>query len=117
MTYLIILEVNLRHLEDQSEEDKIWRIVLSRIDLRRYDVQEDTENQRIILNPQEPEQDLQQFQKQGRPELEVIRLQRLENWGLSQFKQESNNSNYFANWQEALQEAREAQNIIRQTCR
>lgn len=101
-------------LEDQSEEDKTWRIVLSRIDLRRYNAQEDTENQRIILNPQELEQDLQQFQEQGRPELEVIRLQRLENWGLSQFKQESNNSNYFANWQEALQEAKEVRGIILQ---
>ena len=102
-------------LEDQSEEDKTWRIVLSRIDLRRYNPQEDTENQRIILNPQELEQDLQQFQEQERPELEEkMKLRRLLDWGIAQYKKENNNSNCFANWQEALQEAQEAQNIILQ---
>ena len=101
--------------DDQSEEDKTWRIVLSRIDLRRYNAQLDTESQHIILNPQELEQDLQQFQEQGHPEFEgKMKLRRLLFWGMAQYKKESNNSNCFANWQEALQEAQEAQSIIQQ---
>ena len=47
--------------QEQSEADKTWRIALHRMDSRHFTAEKGKEPGQVILSPEKPEADLQQF--------------------------------------------------------
>ena len=112
-------------VEEQNEDDQIWRLAVHRMDIRQYSVAENAaeiqaslegsapaeDSQtyiRLALNPPEP--DLQEMMEQSSVEHEAIDAKlRLQNWGRKVFEN-SNDSTYDSDqWRQKLQEARDAE--------
>jgi energy-coupling factor transporter ATP-binding protein EcfA2 len=94
--------------EEQGEEEKTWRIILKRMDLREYQFQIDKTQPKIQLIQTEPEKDIQEFQEQDRPKIEKHwRFVNLLTWGRMKFTNERSSQEIYSNWQEALAEAQE----------
>ena len=111
-------------LEEQDEEDRIWRIAVHRMDIRQYSVTEnaaeiqaptedgatsDDSQKYIYLDPNDPEPDLKEMMEQSSVELGAINDKLgLQNWGRKVFEY-SDDSTYDPNqWRQKLQEARDA---------
>jgi len=75
----------------QTEEDRLWRISLHRMDLRQYKVDKEVKNGYVPLQLMPPEQDLQEYLAKDAPRLEAFGNQTsLLFWGMSVFKREKN---------------------------
>ncbi len=113
-------------VEEQNEEDRIWRLAVHRMDIRQYSVAEnaakiqasledsapDEDSQtpiRLALNP--PETDLQEMMEQSSVEIEAINAKlRLQNWGRTVFENRDDSTCDPDQWRQKLQEARDSEN-------
>ena len=92
--------------DEQTKEDKVWRIALHRMDARHFRTEEGKKPGQIILTPSEPPSDLQHFINEGAEVRELFnRRMRLAMWGMTRFRGESQADDPFPNWREALAEA------------
>jgi len=82
---------DLPPIAQQNGEDKLWRLVLHRIDLRQYVALEASTDNYIIYHLKPPERDIQEFLAEDAPTFEAYgnRIS-LVNWGRSTFKREEN---------------------------
>ena len=111
-------------LEEQDEEDRIWRIAVHRMDIRQYSVAENAaeiqaslegsapaedSQDYIYLKPNDPDPDLKEMMEQSSVELGAINAKLgLQNWGRKVFEN-SNDSTYDSDqWRQKLQEARDS---------
>ena len=93
--------------EEQSEADKMWRIALHRMDARHVKTEEGQEPGQILLVPSEPEPDLQRYIDQAKADRAPRdRRMRLATWGMTRFRRESQATDAFPDWHDALREAR-----------
>ncbi|MDI6872291.1 MAG: ATP-binding protein [Bacillota bacterium] len=109
-------------VEEQDENDRIWRLAIHRMDLRQYTVvgnpaeppitsedstSPDDDRQSVRLEPNVPEPDVKEMVDQSAARLEVINARLgLLMWGLSVFRHEEGTTYDPAQWQQRLQEAR-----------
>lgn len=101
--------------EEQTEEEKTWRVVLKRIDWREYHQEIDQKYHKIHFVPTEPEGDIQEFQEQEKLAMEQrARLRNLTIWGKAQFQKKALEQEIYPSWQEALREAQELHTYIRE---
>jgi tRNA A37 threonylcarbamoyladenosine biosynthesis protein TsaE len=90
-------------IEQQSEADRVWRLSLQRMDLRKYsikeshtteeesadDIRENSDSQAIVLELDAPEPDvLQMIEKHAVEQRDLQERMRLQNWGLKAFSHE-----------------------------
>lgn len=98
----------------EDKGDDSWRYRINRIDLRKCELQEDQENNRILFLPQELEPDLKEKQQEFLKEQALRdRFTRLFLWSEKAFNKEHVETNYFPVWQEALTETRELEEIFK----
>ncbi|QSR86092.1 AAA family ATPase [Candidatus Methylacidiphilum infernorum] len=110
-------------IEEQNEEDRIWRLALHRMDLRNYRVDkgeikglaslgeitssEEVGRQCIRLDLKEPEPDLKEVVDQNIAQMESMDVRTdLLMWGLKIFRHEEDDNNDPAQWRQKLQQAR-----------
>ena len=112
-------------VEEQNEDDRIWRLAVHRMDIRQYSVaenaaeiqaslegsdpSEDSQNC-IYLELNDPDPDLKEMMEQSSVELGAIDAKlRLQNWGRQVFEN-SNDATYDSDqWRQKLQEARDSE--------
>lgn len=98
----------------QDKGDDGWRYRLHRMDIRGWEAQEDKENNRLLLGPQELEPDLQERQQEYQKEQTLRdRFTRVLLWGDKTFNREQAETNYFPDWREALNEAKALLEILK----
>ena len=109
-------------LEDQTENHRVWRIALNRMDSRRHTISEyvadnatDSEdpespenNRRYIrFDPNEPEPDLREMMDQSNTQLEVTNAKAgLLIWGIKAFERNEEAAQDASQWRQRLREAR-----------
>ncbi len=112
-------------VERQDEQDRVWRLALHRMDLRRYTPREErAEDQpkadatqsggghRILFEPAAPEPDLQTMISQSTAQHEGMNARLgLLMWGVRVFNRETDASYDPAKWRERLQEAQAATTV------
>ena len=92
--------------EDQTEDDKTWRIALHRMDARNFSVGAGEGQGQIVLTPTEPSPDLQRFiDKSAATLAPQNRRLRLAWWGRVKFRGEPPSPDPFPDWREAYAEA------------
>ena len=92
--------------QDQTEEDKLWRLLLHRIDIRNLMVLSSTDDGRTIIQTSEPAADIQAVVEQDRPHLEAhTKRMNLLGWGRSVFTRDASYSVDPSLWFEKLDEA------------
>ena len=97
---------DLPQLDQQTEEDKIWRLALRRMDLRQYDIGKEVKDGYVQLQLKPPEPDIQEFLAEDAPRFEAYEKQLgLLNWGISVFERKENSKP--EEWSERLSQARE----------
>jgi len=98
--------------DEQTKEDKIWRVALHRMDTRHFEAHEGQEPGQVILSSGDPSPDLQEFINEGAEVRELFnRRTRLAMWAMTRFRGESQDNDPFPNWRNALAEA---QNLERE---
>ncbi|WP_437936888.1 nSTAND1 domain-containing NTPase [Sorangium sp. So ce341] len=109
-------------VEEQDEEDRIWRLALHRMDLRQYTVAEDTheppdaadghtppeeEQHYIRLDIKPPEPDIKEMVDQNTAQIQATSVMlSLLMWGRKVFDREHDNAYDPGQWRQRLQEAR-----------
>lgn len=95
----------LPQLDQQTEEDKLWRLALHRMDMRHYEISKAVkEGFELKLKPPEP--DIQEFLAKDAPALESYGKQSsLLVWGMSVFRREENSKP--DEWRERLSQAQD----------
>jgi hypothetical protein len=111
---------SLPEIADQNDEDRIWRLALHRMEMRQYTVassplevaasdspSDDDERQRVYLQLNEPDPDVQEMLDRDAPGLDAFNaLLRLQTWGMTVFNREQKSSVDPNAWQEHLEQAR-----------
>jgi len=91
----------------QNEIDKVWRIALTRMDMRKYTMTEDKSKNQLILTPPEPSEEIRKIQERASEDNSYYnRFITLNLWGSAKFKHEKVDREYYASWAEALEEAK-----------
>ena len=110
--------------QDQSEDRRVWRIALNRMDSRRHTISEyieedstDSEapaspedNRRYIrLDPNEPEHDLREMMDQSSAQWQTTKAKaELLMWGIKTFERNEEAAQDATQWRQRLREARNA---------
>ncbi|MCK4342545.1 MAG: AAA family ATPase [Phycisphaerae bacterium] len=113
--------------EEQNEEDRIWRLAMHRMDLRKYTTADEASEDRNVvdgaeaatagsrrirldLGPLEP--DIEEMTATSAVEYQVMNARLgLLNWGISVFRGEQNGTHNPAQWRQRLAEARAASGV------
>jgi len=111
-------------VEEQNEDNRIWRLAMHRMDLRQYTVVENVPEdsvaaedqtpskdgqQYILLNLKEPEPDVKEMADQSASQFQAVNARMaLLMWGLKVFRHEESTTYNPAQWRQKLQEARTA---------
>ena len=99
--------------EEQSESDKLWRLALLRMDLRRWEVKGKNRDQRVMLGPKLPEPDVQAVIDAHAPRQEAFaRRMRLFTWGAAVFRRDETPQVDPSKWREWCHEAQEIHAIL-----
>ncbi len=109
-------------IEEQNEDDRIWRLALHRMDLRQYTVAEDAceapvapegrtspegTRQYVRLDPKTPESDIKEMLDQATAQVQAANARvGLLMWGLKVFNHQEGTTYDPAQWRQKLQEAR-----------
>jgi hypothetical protein len=109
-------------VDEQDEEDHIWRLALHRMDLRQYTIAEDVAEapvapegrtspedgrQYVRLDLKEPEPDVKEMVDQSAAQFEAMNARLgLLTWGLKVFVHDEDTTYDPAQWRQRLQEAR-----------
>lgn len=114
-------------VEEQTEEDRIWRLAIHRMDLRKYTIADeasedldgvngaeaataDSRRIRLDLGPLEP--DIEKMTANSAVEHQEMNARLgLLNWGIGVFRGEQNGTHNPAQWRQCLAEARAASGI------
>lgn len=106
-------------IEQQSEVDRVWRLSLQRMDLRKYSIkethiteemaadgtEENSNSQTIVLELDAPEPDvLEMVEKHTVEQRDLQERMRLQNWGLKGFSHELDHT-ATAQWRKYLEDA------------
>lgn len=113
-------------VEEQNEDDRIWRLAMHRMDLRQYTIAENTTEDSVVVGSQTPPTDKQQYirldLKEPEPDVkEMVNQSALQfqatnarmgllMWGLKVFGYEESAMYDPAQWRQRLQEARTVSN-------
>jgi hypothetical protein len=101
-------------LRAKAPESESWRFRFHRIDSRGWKPVEDRENKRIIFESQGMEPDLLELQQKSQEAMALNdRFSRLYLWSEKLFNRETPDSEYYASWDEALQEAKKLFEILK----
>ena len=101
-------KVQLPDISVQTESDKLWRLLLHRIDLRNFVIEKETEDHQLIFMPGPPDSDIQEIIDRNTPELENQRLQySLFNWAQKNLSQTPPDDAEDEKWKEMLSLAQE----------
>lgn len=111
-------------VDEQDEDDRIWRLAMHRMDLRQYAIVEDwagddiapdacaspqDNRQYVCIEPKEPEPDIKDMVNQSAAQLEVMNASfGLLTWGRKVISQEEDEAYNSAQWRQKLREARTA---------
>src|SRR5260370_2277556 len=99
-------KAELQPEENQDEEDKLWRLLLHRIDTRNFVVSDTTEDGRPIFQASEPEADIRAVIERHRPRSEAhLKRMDLLSWGAAVFRSDVNSSADPSLWSEKLGQA------------
>lgn len=102
--------VCLQMLSERTDSDNYWEMKLRKIDIREYDVREDTDNAQILFVPKELPKELEDFRQHNLENIEsrgFLKCLSLLAWGRSRFDRDNQPNNNFNNWQEAYDVASE----------
>jgi hypothetical protein len=84
-----------------------WRFRFHRVDSRSWKAVEDRANNRIVFEPQSLAPDLEIIQEQSQESMALHeRFLRMHLWSAKEFERETLDREYYANWHEALGEAK-----------
>jgi hypothetical protein len=93
---------------DQDEADRMWRLVLHRIDIRNFAVSGTTKEGLTIIQASEPAADVQAVVERHRPRSEAqVRRMNLLAWGIAVFRRDTNSAADASLWPAKLAEAQE----------
>jgi len=96
--------------DQQTEADKLWRLALLRMDLRKYEVKAQMEDGRQLIGPKQPDPDVQAVLDTHSPMQRAFENRiRLVNWGGAVFRRENNPQADPSKWREWLLEAQKIQ--------
>lgn len=101
---------------EQTEGDKLWRLSLHRMDIRKYRVADDQppelrDKGYVKLEGVDPEPDLRQMIEENAPRFEKMNQQMsLSNWGLKVFNKERSDTAKPEDWRSKLDIARAIEN-------
>jgi len=99
--YEILPQINL-----QTNEDRIWRIALHRMDLRHYDIVKAARDGYLQFQPKPVDPDIQEFLAEDNPALEAsLNRSALLFWAMSVFKREKDSKP--DEWQQRLLQAQQ----------
>ena len=94
-------------------DDKRWLFRFHRIDARGWEPEADKVNNRIIFMPKSIEPDLQEIQQKTQEDQALNnRFCALGLWSVHTFKNEPLEQEYYANWEDALEEAKSLLDIL-----
>ncbi len=103
-------ERRLPPTDQQTEADKLWRLALLRMDLRKYEVKAQMEDGRQLIGPKQPDPDVQAVLDAHGPKQQAFENRiRLVNWGGAVFRRENNPQADPSKWREWLLEAQKIQ--------
>ena len=107
----------MRPVDDQNEEDRIWRLAMHRMDLRQYTIAEDAPEAPVVaevptppaegqqylrLNPNEPEPDVKEMVDKSAAQAQVMNAKLgLLMWGMKAFRGEESAAYDPAMWRNA----------------
>jgi hypothetical protein len=101
--------------DQQTEADKLWRLALLRMDLRKYEVKVQLDYGRQLIGPKEPEPDVQAVLDAHAPKQQAFEERmRLVAWGAGVSRRENTPQADPTKWRERLFEA---QKIHEELCR
>lgn len=94
-------------LQDQDDSDRIWRLALDRMDMRRYTAHGPAEDGKVLFQMQKPAEDIQQMLDRDAPAMDAHQaLISLYVWGRKAFKNETVEREAFDDWPARLESAR-----------
>ena len=92
--------------EQQTEADKLWRLALLRMDLRKYEVKSQLDDGRQLIGPKQPEPDVQAVLDAHSPKQRAFdERMRLVGWGVGVFRREGTPQVDASKWREWFLEA------------
>jgi hypothetical protein len=92
--------------EQQTEADKLWRLALLRMDLRKYEVKSQMEDGRQLIGPKQPDPEVQAVIDAHSPKQQAFdERMRLVGWGVGVFRRENKPHADPSKWREWLLEA------------
>ncbi len=98
----------------KDENDDAWRFRLNRIDLRNCKLQEDKNNRRILVVPQELQPDLKEKQEEFQEKQTIRdRFIKVLLWANKAFDRDQTEAEYFTDWREAFEETNELLEILK----
>ena len=116
------LRAEIPPVDEQDEEDRVWRLAIHRMDLRQYTIPEDAAQapaaaeggtsaqparQYIRLDPKEPEPDVKEMVKQSAAKFQAVNASlSLLMWGMNAFERKEGTTYDPTQWRERLQAAR-----------
>jgi hypothetical protein len=98
----------------KDKDDDAWRFRLHRMDVRGWEAKDDSENNRILLGPTEPEPDLKERQQEHQKDMMLRnRFMSLFLWSEKTFNNEKNEHTYYLDWREAFNDAKALMEILK----
>lgn len=94
-------------LDDQDDEDRLWRLALARMDLRKYENAGTTSDGYVQIQMRKPEKDIQALIDRGAPEQEKYNhSMSLFLWATNQYERNSNAAQTKGEWRNRLEQAK-----------
>jgi ABC-type dipeptide/oligopeptide/nickel transport system ATPase component len=94
-------------LNQQNDDDRLWRLALSRMDLRKYEATAMTDDGRIQIQMRGPDADVQEVIDRDAPERDRFnRNMSLFLWATNQYERNENWKDKAPEWHERLEQAR-----------
>lgn len=101
-------------LKSRAPKGDDWRFRFHRVDSRGWKPIADVENNRVTFEPQGLEPDLLAIQQKTQEEMAVTnRFSRMYVWSANTFDRQTPENVYFADWKEALAEARDLLELLK----
>lgn len=103
-------ERRLPPTDQQTEADKLWRLALLRMDLRKYEVKAQMEDGKQLIGPKQPDPEVQAVLNAHSPKQQAFENRmRLVSWGVAMFRRKNNPQADPTEWREWLLEAQRIQ--------
>jgi hypothetical protein len=94
-------------LDQQDDDDRLWRLCLSRMDLRKYEQYGETQDGYVHIQMRQPESDIQAVIDQSAPERDrYFQYSSLFFWAMKQFERKEGHADQASEWRNRLAEAK-----------